>query len=46
MFLVLYGYQFKMSTYNYASTYMNIMVNTNQKPKIDTQKMKKKGTQA
>ena len=46
MFLVLYGYQFKMSTYNYASTYMNIMVNTNQKPKIDTQKLKKKGTQA
>ena len=44
MFLALNGYQFKMSRYNHASTYMNIMVKTNQKPIIDTQKMKKKGT--
>ena len=28
--------QFQTSRYNYRSTYMNPMVTTNQKPKIDT----------
>ena len=39
MCLNLYGYQFKISRYNYGLTYMNPMVTTNQKPTIDTQKL-------
>lgn len=35
-------YQFK-TKYNYRSTYMNPITTTNQKPTIDTQKLKTKG---
>ena len=39
MCLNLNEYQFKTS--RYRSTYMNPMVNTNQKPTIDTQKLER-----
>ena len=39
MCLNLNDYQFKTS--RYRSTYMNPMVNTNQKPTIDTQKLER-----
>ena len=42
MCLNLNGYQFKMCRYNYMATYMNPMVTTNQKPTIDTHKLKRK----
>ena len=38
--LSLNGNQLKTSRYNYRSTYINLMVTTNQKPTIDTQKLK------
>ena len=34
--------QFKTSGYSYQSTYMNLMVTTNQKPSIHTQKLVRK----
>ena len=40
--LNLNDYQFK-TKYNYRSTYMNPITTTNQKPTIDTQKLKRKG---
>ena len=46
MYMNLNDYQFKTSRYNCRSTYMNPMVTTNQKPTLDTQKLKKKGTLA
>ena len=42
MCLNLNDYQFKTSRYNYGTTYMSPMVNTNQKPMIDMQKPKRK----
>ena len=42
MCLNLNDYQFKASRYSYRSTYMNIMVTTNQKSKIDIKKPKRK----
>ena len=33
---------FKTSRYSYRSTYINLMVTTNQKPTIDTQKLGRK----
>ena len=42
MCLNLKDYQFKASRYNYGSIYMNPMVTTNQKPTIDTQKLRRK----
>ena len=42
MCLNLNDYQFKASTYNYRSRYMNPMVTTNQKPTTDSQKPKRK----
>ena len=44
--LNLNNYWFKASRYTYGSTYMNSIVTTNQKPITDTQKTKKKVTQA
>ena len=38
--------QFQISRYNYRSTYVNAMVTTNQKPIIDTQKLKEKNTRS
>ena len=46
MCLNLNDYQFKTSRYSYRSTYVNSMVTANQKPTIDTQKTREKGTQA
>ena len=40
MYLNLNDSQFKSSRYNYGSTYINLMVTTNQKPTIDTQNQK------
>ena len=34
--LNLNGYEFKTSRYSYRSTYVNLMITTNQKPTIDT----------
>ena len=42
LWLHLNDYQFK-TKYNYRSTYMNPITTTNQKPTIDTQKLKRKG---
>ena len=42
MCLNLNDYYFKTSRYNYRSAYMNLMVTTNQKPTINTQKLKRK----
>lgn len=39
MCLNLNEYQFKIS--RYSSTYMNLMVTRNQKPKVDTQKLER-----
>ena len=38
MYLNLNDYPFKLSRYNYGSTYMKPMVTINQKPTVDTQK--------
>ena len=40
--LNLNDYQFNSSRYSYRSTYMNPVVNTNQEPTIDKQKLKRK----
>ena len=42
MCLNLKDYLFKTSRYSYRLTYMNHMVTTNRKPKIDTQKLERK----
>ena len=42
MCLNLNVYQFKTSRCSYRSTYMNPMVSTNQRPIIDSQKLKRK----
>ena len=42
MCLNLYDYQFKASRYSYRSTYLNSMVTTNQKLKIESQKFKER----
>ena len=34
-------YQYKTSTYNYRSTYMNSMITKNQEPTADTQKLER-----
>ena len=41
MCLNLNDYQFKTSRYSYKSTYINSMITTNQKLKIDTQTKQK-----
>ena len=41
MYLNLNGYQFKSSRYSYRSTFTNLMVTTNQKSTIDTQKLER-----
>ena len=42
MCLNLNDYLFKTSRYSYRSTYMNPTVTANQKPAMDTQKLKRK----
>ena len=42
MCLILNYYLFKASRYSYGSTYINPMVSTNQKHKIDSQELQRK----
>ena len=42
MCFILEDHQFKTSRHNYRLIYMNLIVTTNQKPTIDTQKTKRK----
>ena len=44
MLLNLNDSQFKTSRHSYGSTYMNPMVTTNQKPRVDTQNKKETNT--